>query len=388
MRGNKKPAESTQPDDLPTSEYSERDSEFYTRAQMLAAREVALQTTDELVAADYVAADYYNPIVARIGINVRLRVGGPALPDAPPNPSDARSRYSARPKFYDWCWTADGWGVRECRRAVDAYRTAWRAIVEAGRREIAERLAMFNLDKPHYWPGPRGGAWAILGKPYEPPPAPCCGIHFVELRPGALEDADRKILGYGPFSDIHRLLRDIGKRGPTDHADFNKRSKKNWNARLRKRVTGKAFDDLVTDCHDAADRAELSKQAQRKRLARVAARWDRVLTQNGVTGVVPAHWPMRCLRCDLFVPKAKPHNDSEHGRSNKGIALGAYTPFPPRARSSRARRVEITPDLQQHYLERLRSTLSRETWNDPQLDTRIPPTLLDEVDTVEDDDDE
>jgi hypothetical protein len=350
MRTSKKLAESTQPDDLPTGEYSERDSEFYTRAQMLAAREVALLTTDEQVAADYVAAEYYNTIAARIRVGVRLQVCGPALPDAPPKPSDARSRYSARPGFYDWYWTADGWGVRECRRAVDAYRTEWRRIVEGERRGIAARLAMFNLDKPRYWPGPRGGAWVTLGKPYEPPRAPCYGIHFVELWPGALEDADRKILGYGPFSDIHRLLHDIGKRGPTDHADFNKRSKKNWNARLRKRVTGKAFADLVTDCHDAADRAELSKQAQRKRLERVAARWDRFLTRNCVAGVVPAHWPMRWLRCCLFVPKEKPHNDCEHGRSNKGIALGAYTPFPPRARGSKARRVEVTPDLQQHYL--------------------------------------
>ena len=171
---------------------------------------------------------------------------------------------------------------------------------------------MFNLDKPRCWPGPRGGAWVILGKPYEPPPAPCHGIHFVELRPGALEDADRRIVGYGRFSRIHHCLRGALKRGPTDHTEFNKRSKKNWNARLRKRVTGKAFDDRVTDCHDAADRAELSKQAQRKRLERIAARWDRALTWSGVAGVVPTHWPMRWLRCGLFVPKAKPHNDCEH----------------------------------------------------------------------------
>ena len=125
MRRNKKPAEFTQPDDLPTSEYSERDSEFYTRAQMLAAREVALLTTDEQVAADYVAAEYYNTIAARIRVGVRLQVCGPALPDAPPKPaSDARSRYSARPKFYDWVWSADGWGLKECQRAVDASRVA------------------------------------------------------------------------------------------------------------------------------------------------------------------------------------------------------------------------------------------------------------------------
>jgi hypothetical protein len=360
---NKKSAEATPPADPPAQQFSERArrkqlAELNELAQMLAAKGIVPRTTDELVAADHVKADYYNTIAARIRIGVRLQVCGPALPDAPPKPSDARSRYSTRPKFYDWCWTVDGWGLKECQRAVDAYRTEWRAIVEAGRRDIAERLAMFNLDKPRYWPGGRGGAWVILGKPYEPPPAHCHGIRFVELWPGALEDADRQIVGYGPFSDIHRLL----KRGPVDHVEFNKESKQNWNARLRQRVAGKDFADLVTDIFDARDRAELNKQVQRKRLERVAARWDKVLTRNGVAGVVPAHWPMRWLRCDLFVPKEKPHNDCEHGRSNKGIALGAYTPFPPRARSSRARRVEVTPDLQQHYQALLRHTMPREIW--------------------------
>jgi hypothetical protein len=346
---------------------------------MLAAKGIVPRTTDELVAADCERADYYNTIAARIGISVRLQVCGPALPDAPP------------PKFYDGVWSADGWGLKECQRAIDAYRTEWRLIVEGERRGIAARLAIFNLDGSRrvHWPGPRGGAWVIVGKPYEPPPAHCHGIRFVERRPCALEDAGRRILGYGPFSDIHNLLGDIGERGPVDRVKFNRESKQNWNARLRQRVAGKDFADLAADILDARDRAELSKQDQRKRLERIAARWDIVLARNGVAGVVPAHWPMRWLRCGLFVPKEKPHNDREHGRSDKGVALGAYTPFPPRAGSSRARRVEVTPDLQQHYLERLQHNLPRETWNEPQLDeTRAVPTLLDEIDTAEDDDDE
>jgi hypothetical protein len=160
---NKKSAEATQPADPPAQQFSERArrkrlAELIELAQMLAARGIVPRTTDELVAANHVTADSYNAVAARIRVDVRLQVCGPALPDAPP------------PKFYDWVWSADGWGLKECQRAVDAYRTEWRAIVEAGRRDIADRLAMFNSGEPRYWPGPRGGAWAILGRPYEPPP--------------------------------------------------------------------------------------------------------------------------------------------------------------------------------------------------------------------------
>ena len=43
---------------------------------MLAARGIVPRTTDELVAANQVTADYYNTIAARIGIGVRLQSAG------------------------------------------------------------------------------------------------------------------------------------------------------------------------------------------------------------------------------------------------------------------------------------------------------------------------
>jgi hypothetical protein len=205
------------------------------------------------------------------------------------------------------------------------------------------------------------------------------------------------IVEYGWFSEIYHRLRGAAKRGPVNPEKFNKESKQAWNARLRKRVAGKDFDDLVRDYFDALEQSELKKQAQRGRLERVAARWDAVLERDGAEGMVPAGWPMRWLRGGLFVPKEKPHDDYEHGRSDKGIALGAYTPFPRQSHSGKPYHAEVTPELQELYLDRQKQlpsptlqrlrrrtgTLYRDTWNDFQLDTRTLPIFKDEVGIVE-----
>jgi hypothetical protein len=97
--------------------------------------------------ADYAWADRWNAEATKRWAGVRLKVCGPVL--MPASPESA---------WHDWVWSTDGWHQREHARKVDAHRTEWRKII---------------------------------GRPVTPPG----GLRFVELYPGAVAEADERIIG-------------------------------------------------------------------------------------------------------------------------------------------------------------------------------------------------
>jgi hypothetical protein len=350
--------------------------------------------------ADYELAAHWNMLAAQAGWDVRLQISGPVLPPAPPQPGD---------------------------EGLDAFRTKWREINEAERHDIAARLR----ERLVYWPGPCGGAWARLGRPYKPSPKPCHGFCFIEHRPGAAIEAAGQLKRGAWLSDVFAALWLIGEGDPVHPGMFDAQAGRHWDERLRHRVVGKRLGDPADL---ACSEAERRRKQTRDWIEGIAAVWNTALERQGTEGVIPTIWPLRWTESGP-IPTSKPQEadkseivtDPETGKQVALFAIdnsrGALTPFPIQWRvgigpntwsvdrsdleerkaalSSAARSIEATP-LETHYLQKRKllptprsqqilrrtGTLYRDTWNDFQLDTRTQPVYRDEVGIVEVEEDE
>jgi hypothetical protein len=266
-------------------------------------------------------------------------------------------------------------------QAVD-FKDSINKLLEDARKLCADEKAFAER-----WAGPRGGASAIVGRPYEPPLPLCYGIRPVQLRGGALEAADNMVVEYGWFSKMYRLVRYLCERGPAEREEFIKGARKEWDARLRHQIGGKAFDRDAADYINAAELSEFEKWSQRNQQVGRVAVWDACLERRGIEGKVPVGWPHRWLRGGVFIPQDRPESAGEPGRSDKGIALGAYTRVPWRSHHGKTRAIEVTPEQAKLYLQRLASTevSYRPDEDEILLDTRELPDFAKEYAEEEED---
>ena len=242
------------------------------------------------------------------------------------------------------------------------------------------------------------------------------GLRIVELRPGAAEDAARRLRRGEWLSDIFAFLWLTAEGEPVHPAMFEAQAKRHWDQRLRQRVAGKDFADLA----DSRDRTILEDERRRKdtmdRIDGAAATWNAALDRQGVEGIIPTSWPMRWTQSGP-IPVRKPHEPDTQGPIDN--SRGALTPFPiewrvgigPNTRSldasdleerkialsSAVRSIQLNAALKLLYLHKRKRLLPpslqrllrridrlyRNIWNNFQLDTRTLPVYVDEVGIVE-----
>jgi hypothetical protein len=107
------------------------------------------------------------------------------------------------------------------------------------------------------------------------------GLRIVELRPGAAEDAARRLRRGEWLSDIFAFLWLTAEGEPVHPAMFEAQATRHWDKRLRQRVAGKDFADLA----DSRDRTILEDERRRKdtmdRIDGTAAVWNAALDRQG-----------------------------------------------------------------------------------------------------------
>jgi hypothetical protein len=107
------------------------------------------------------------------------------------------------------------------------------------------------------------------------------GLRIVELRPGAAEDAARRLRRGEWLSDIFAFLWLTAEGEPVHPAMFEAQATRHWDKRLRQRVAGKDFADLA----DSRDRIILEDERRRKdtmdRIDGTAAVWNAALDRQG-----------------------------------------------------------------------------------------------------------
>jgi hypothetical protein len=244
------------------------------------------------------------------------------------------------------------------------------------------------------------------------------GLRIVELRPGAAEDAARRLRRGEWLSDIFAVLWLTAEGEPVHPAMFEAQAMRHWDQRLRQRVAGKDFSDLA----DSRDRAILEDERRRKdtmdRIDGAAATWNAALDRQGVEGIIPTSWPMQWTQSGP-IPVRKPHEPPPDTQGPIDNSRGALTPFPiewrvgigPNTRSlkqsdleerkialsSVARSIQLNAALRLLYLHKRKlmpppslqrllqriGRLYRNIWNNFQLDTRTLPVYVDEVGIVE-----
>ena len=242
------------------------------------------------------------------------------------------------------------------------------------------------------------------------------GLRIVELRPGAAEDAARRLRRGEWLSDIFAFLWLTAEGEPVHPAMFEAQAKRHWDQRLRQRVAGKDFADLA----DSRDRTILEDERRRKdtmdRIDGAAATWNAALDRQGVEGIIPTSWPMHWTQSGP-IPVWKPHEPDTQGPIDN--SRGALTPFPiewrvgigPNTRSldasdleerkialsSAVRSIQLNAALKLLYLHKRKRLLPpslqrllrridrlyRNIWNNFQLDTRTLPVYVDEVGIAE-----
>jgi hypothetical protein len=243
------------------------------------------------------------------------------------------------------------------------------------------------------------------------------GLRIVELRPGAAEDAARRLRRGEWLSDIFAFLWLTAEGEPVHPAMFEAQATRHWDKRLRQRVAGKDFADLA----DSRDRTILEDERRRKdtmdRIDGTAAVWNAALDRQGAEGIVPTNWPMHWTQSGP-IPVREPHELPPDTQGPIDNSRGALTPFPiewrvgigPNTRSleqsdleerkialsSAVRSIQLSTALKLLYLHKRRlllppslqrllrriGRLYRNIWNF-RLDIRTLPVYVDEVGIVE-----